>query len=56
MSGYSALAVVETLAREKGVARVPVVDRERHILNLVTNSGVLAFLNQNSHNAKTNTG
>ncbi len=72
------MAVVETLAREKGVARVPVVDAERQslhrrctlklnltharslsshtllrlrlgrIINLVTNSGVLAFLNENS--------
>lgn len=45
--GYSALAVVEALARERGLHRVPVIDSNRRIVNLVTNSQVLNYLNEN---------
>ena len=45
--GYSALAVVEALARERGLHRVPVIDSNRRIVNLVTNSQVLKYLNDN---------
>jgi CBS domain-containing protein len=45
--GYSALAVLETLARESGLHRVPVIDSKRAIYNLVTQSQVAEFLAQN---------
>ena len=40
IAGYSAYAVVETMAREKGLRRVPVIDNrtDRKLLNLVTSS------------------
>ena len=47
VQGYSALAVVEALARERGLHRVPVIDSNRRIVNLVTNSQVLKYLNDN---------
>jgi len=45
--GYSAFSVVEALAREPGLHRVPVIDSSRRIVNLVTNSQVLKFLSDN---------
>jgi len=45
--GYSALAVFEPLAREQALHRVPVVDKDRQIFNLVTQFQVLAFLKTN---------
>lgn len=43
-SGYSAFAVVEALAREHALHRVPVVDSNRFVLNLVTQSQVIRWL------------
>lgn len=45
--GYSALAVFEPLAREQALHRVPVIDKERQIFNLVTQFQVLMFLKKN---------
>lgn len=43
-SGYSAFAVVEALARESGLHRVPVISKDRQMINLVTQSQVVRFL------------
>jgi len=45
--GFSALAVVEALAKEENLHRVPVVDKDRQMFNLITQSQVLDFLNKN---------
>eukprot|EP00456_Euglypha_rotunda_P025964 TRINITY_DN2092_c0_g1_i10.p1 TRINITY_DN2092_c0_g1~~TRINITY_DN2092_c0_g1_i10.p1 ORF type:complete len:330 (-),score=51.28 TRINITY_DN2092_c0_g1_i10:23-1012(-) len=45
--GYSALAVVEALAKEEALHRVPVVDQNRQMFNLVTQSQVIDFLHKN---------
>jgi len=46
--GYSAFAVFEPMAREKGLHRVPVVDPEtRQLYNLVTQSQIVNFLYAN---------
>jgi CBS domain-containing protein len=45
--GYSALAVVEALAKEESLHRVPVVDNNRQMFNLVTQSQVIDFLHKN---------
>jgi len=45
--GYSALAVVEALAKEEKLHRVPVVDNNRQMFNLVTQSQVVDFLHKN---------
>jgi len=42
--GYSALAVLEPLAREEALHRVPVVDQDRQMFNLVTQFQVVTFL------------
>jgi len=45
--GYSALAVIEALAREENLYRVPVIDKNRQMFNLVTQSQVVDFLARN---------
>jgi CBS domain-containing protein len=47
--GYSALAVMEPLAREENLHRVPVIDKNRKFNNLVTQSQVVDFLAKNLH-------
>lgn len=46
-AGYSAFAVVEALARERGLHRVPVVTPERAVVNLITQSSVIRWLADN---------
>jgi CBS-domain-containing membrane protein len=43
-SGYSAFSVVEALARERGLHRVPIIDSKRQVINLVTQSQVVRYL------------
>jgi len=45
--GYSLLYAIEAMAREKRLYRVAVIDDDRQLLNLITDSQVLAFLDQN---------
>jgi len=45
--GYSALAVLEPLARTENLHRIPVIDKNRQMFNLVTQSQVVAFLAKN---------
>lgn len=45
--GYSLLYAVEALAKERNLYRVAVVDDDRQLLNLLTDSQVLHFLQQN---------
>jgi 5'-AMP-activated protein kinase regulatory gamma subunit len=47
--GYSLLYAIEALARERSLHRVPVVDDERKLMNLITQSQVVRFLQQNMH-------
>jgi len=42
--GYSLFSAVELLAREQGLHRVPVIDRERQLKSLVTQSQVVDFV------------
>jgi CBS domain-containing protein len=49
MEGYSALAVVEPLAREENLHRVPVINKERQMFNLVTQSQVIDWMAANLH-------
>jgi len=45
--GYSALSVVEALAKEESLHRVPVVDKDRQMFNVVTQSQVVDFIARN---------
>lgn len=45
--GYSLLYAVEALAKERNLYRVAVVDDDRQLLNLITDSQVLNFLYEN---------
>jgi len=48
--GYSAMSVVEPLAREPDLHRVPIIDREtRQMYNLVTASQVVRWAHRNIH-------
>jgi 5'-AMP-activated protein kinase regulatory gamma subunit len=47
--GYSLLYAIEALARERSLHRVPVIDDERQLMNLITQSQVIRFLQQNLH-------
>jgi len=42
--GYSLFSVVEILAHEKGLHRVPVIDENRRLVNLITQSQLTRFL------------
>lgn len=44
---YSLLYAIEALARERSLHRVPVVDSDRMLVNLVTQSQVVSFLQRN---------
>jgi CBS domain-containing protein len=46
-SGYSLLAAVEVLARERGLHRVPVVDKDRKLVTVITQSQLVTILSQN---------
>lgn len=48
-TGYSLLSAVELLAREPGLHRVPVVDSERQLKSLLTQSQVVDFVVSNIH-------
>jgi len=45
--GYSLFAAFELLAREHGLHRVPVVDSERKLVNMITQTQIVQFLNKN---------
>jgi CBS domain-containing protein len=45
--GYSMMSVLEPLARERGLHRVPVLDQQRRILHLITQSQLAKFLDDN---------
>jgi len=45
--GYSLFAAVELLARERGLHRVPIVDEDRKLVHLATQSQVVDFLSRN---------
>lgn len=47
--GYSLLYAIEALAKERSLHRVPVVDEQRQLMNLITQSQVVRFLQQNMH-------
>jgi CBS-domain-containing membrane protein len=47
--GYSLLYAIEALAKERSLHRVPVIDDERQLMNLITQSQVVRFLQQNMH-------
>jgi CBS domain-containing protein len=47
--GYSLLYAIEALAKEDSLHRVPVIDDERQLMNLITQSQVVRFLQQNMH-------
>jgi CBS-domain-containing membrane protein len=42
--GYSLFSAMELLARERGLHRVPVVDENRQLVNLITQSQLLRYL------------
>jgi len=46
-TGYSLFYVIEALARERDLHRVPVIDDERQLLNLITQSQIVRFLYEN---------
>jgi len=45
--GYSLLYAIEALAKERNLYRVAVIDDDRQLLNLITDSQVLTFLHEN---------
>jgi 5'-AMP-activated protein kinase regulatory gamma subunit len=45
--GYSLFSVLEVLARERGLHRVPIIDQEYRLVHLVTQSQLVTFLNKN---------
>jgi len=45
--GYSLMSAVEILAREKGLHRVPVVDSDSKLFNIITQSQLLEMLENN---------
>lgn len=48
-TGYSLLSAVELLAREPGLHRVPIVDADRQLKSLLTQSQVVDFVVANIH-------
>jgi len=46
-SGYSLFSAVESLARERGLHRIPIVDSERKLITVITQSQVVSILNRN---------
>jgi len=47
--GYSLFSVIEALGREVRLHRVPILDENRKLVGLVTQSGVVDFLHKNMH-------
>jgi len=45
--GYSLFAAVEAMARESGLHRVPIVDDDRHLVTVVTQSQLVQILHKN---------
>mmetsp|Transcript_39831 Transcript_39831/g.100403 ORF Transcript_39831/g.100403 Transcript_39831/m.100403 type:complete len:348 (+) Transcript_39831:112-1155(+) len=45
-SGYSLFSALEILAREPGLHRVPVIDREQHLINIITQSQLVSIVEQ----------
>jgi len=45
--GYSLFAVMEVLARERGLHRVPIIDHDFHLTHLVTQSQLVSYLHKN---------
>lgn len=48
--GYSLFSVVEVLGRERGLHRVPIVDNERKLVHMVTQSQLVDLLARNLEN------
>jgi len=46
-SGYSLFCAVEALAREKGLHRIPVIDEERKLITVITQSQIVNILQKN---------
>jgi len=46
-SGYTLFAAIELLARERGLHRVPVVDRDRKLITVITQSQLVQILEKN---------
>jgi len=46
-SGYSVLAAVEIMAREKGLHRIPIVAEDRKLITVVTQSQLVQILHKN---------
>jgi len=46
-SGFTFFSAVETLAREKGLHRVPIIDQERNLITIITQSQILQILARN---------
>jgi len=44
--GYSLFSVAEIFANEKGVHRVPVIDQNRQLVNIITQSQFVRYLNE----------
>jgi len=45
--GYSLLYAIEALAKEHNLHRIPVIDQDRKLVNLITQSQVVRFLQEN---------
>jgi len=45
--GYSLFSAIELLAREHGLHRIPVIDENRKLVNIITQTQVIQFLNKN---------
>jgi len=46
-SGYSLLNAIEAMAREKGLHRIPVIDSNRNLITVITQSQIVKLLNSN---------
>jgi len=46
-AGYSLFAAIEALARQPHLHRVPIIDKERHLVTIITQSQVIKILDKN---------
>jgi CBS domain-containing protein len=49
LQGYSLYSAIETLAREPHLHRVPIIDNDRKLVNIITQSQIIEFIIQNMH-------
>jgi len=47
IKGFSLFSVMEALAKEPNLERIPIVDEQRNLVNIVTQSQVVSFLSKN---------